>query len=89
LLKKIRYLFLIILFVSNKNYSQKGDYFVSNYLPKDYLAGANNLGVTQNNDGMIFVANINGVLIFDGVNWQHCKRKDEISIQLKSKFFYR
>jgi serine phosphatase RsbU (regulator of sigma subunit)/ligand-binding sensor domain-containing protein len=85
LLKKIRYLFLIILFVSNKNYSQKGDYFVSNYLPKDYLAGANNLGVTQNNDGMIFVANINGVLIFDGVNWQHCKRKDEISIQCIAK----
>lgn len=85
MLKKIRYLFLIILFVSNKNYSQKGDYFVSNYLPKDYLAGANNLGVTQNNDGMIFVANINGVLIFDGVNWQHCKRKDEISIQCIAK----
>jgi serine phosphatase RsbU (regulator of sigma subunit) len=85
LLKKIRYLFLIILFVSNKNYSQKGDYFVRNYLPKDYLAGANNLGVTQNNDGMIFVANINGVLIFDGVNWQHCKRKDEISIQCIAK----
>jgi serine phosphatase RsbU (regulator of sigma subunit)/ligand-binding sensor domain-containing protein len=85
LLKKIRYLFLIILFVSNKNYAQKGDYFVSNYLPKDYLAGANNLGVTQNNDGMIFVANINGVLIFDGVNWQHCKRKDEISIQCIAK----
>lgn len=85
MLKKIRYLFLIILFVSNKNYAQKGDYFVSNYLPKDYLAGANNLGVTQNNDGMIFVANINGVLIFDGVNWQHCKRKDEISIQCIAK----
>jgi serine phosphatase RsbU (regulator of sigma subunit)/ligand-binding sensor domain-containing protein len=85
LLKRIGYLFLVVFIISNKSYCQKGDYFIHNYLPKDYLAGANNLGIAQNNEGLIFVANINGVLIFDGVNWQHCKRKDEISIQCIAK----
>ncbi|MDX2174819.1 MAG: SpoIIE family protein phosphatase [Bacteroidota bacterium] len=44
------------------------------------MAGANNFGVAQNDDELIFIANDNGVLIYDGVNWQHCKRKDEIRI---------
>jgi len=81
---KYQLLLFYIVFV-NCLYSQKGDYFIQNFLPKDYKAGANNFGVTQSDDGTIFVANINGVLIFDGVNWQHCKRKDEIAIQCIAK----
>ena len=82
---KIKYLTYFFCFIFLKNYCQKGDYFIQNFLPKDYKAGANNLGIAQSNDGVIFVANLNGVLIFDGINWQHCKRKDEIAIQCIAK----
>jgi serine phosphatase RsbU (regulator of sigma subunit)/ligand-binding sensor domain-containing protein len=50
-------------------FSQKGEYFIHNYLPKDYNAGANTNGVAQDKEGRIFIAGQFGVLIFDGLNW--------------------
>jgi serine phosphatase RsbU (regulator of sigma subunit)/ligand-binding sensor domain-containing protein len=78
--KKFRYSFLVFFISSQFFFSQRGNYFVQNYTPKDYQAHANNFGVTQSDDGLIFVANDNGVLIFDGINWTHCKREDELTI---------
>jgi serine phosphatase RsbU (regulator of sigma subunit) len=76
------YSLLVLLVIQSTGiYGQYGDHFVQNYLPKNYEAAANNNGVTQNNDGLVFVANQNGVLIFDGINWEHCKRWDEVAIQ--------
>lgn len=72
---------LLFVLVIAQGYAQQGDYFVQNYLPKDYPGGQNNNGVTQNNEGLIFFANMNGVLIYDGLNWEICKRADEITIQ--------
>jgi serine phosphatase RsbU (regulator of sigma subunit)/ligand-binding sensor domain-containing protein len=70
---------LLFLFVEEVK-AQTGNYFVRNYLPKEYQGAGNNSGITQNNEGLIFVANNNGVFIFDGVNWDQCKRYDEVSI---------
>lgn len=50
-------------------FSQKGEYFIHNYLPKDYNAGPNINGVAQDKEGRIFVAGQFGVLTFDGLNW--------------------
>jgi len=65
--------------------AQTGNYFVQNFLPKTYLSHANNQGITQDTNGVMFVANTNGVLIYDGINWNICKREDEISIMCISK----
>ncbi|WP_317897934.1 SpoIIE family protein phosphatase [Aurantibacillus circumpalustris] len=53
---------------------------MQNYLPKTYEAAATNFGVTQNNDGLIFVANVNGILIFDGITWDRCYTKNQAAI---------
>lgn len=60
-------------------FSQRGDHFVRNYLPHEYEASSNNSGICQNDEGLIFVANNNGVLIYDGRNWERCEH-DEVSM---------
>lgn len=60
--------------------AQRGNTFVQNFLPTVYQGAANNSGITQNDEGLIFVANNNGVLIYDGISWEYCKRYDEISV---------
>ncbi len=50
--------------------AQKGEYFIHNYLPKEYNQGANNNGVAQDKEGRVFMANQSGVLVYDGLNWQ-------------------
>lgn len=57
--------------------AQHGDYFVKNYLPKDYNAHANNFAICQDQYGRILSANSNGILIYDGFNWDLVKSKDE------------
>jgi serine phosphatase RsbU (regulator of sigma subunit)/ligand-binding sensor domain-containing protein len=56
-------------FFTTQLFSQRGEYFIHNYLPKDYNAGPNINGITQDKEGRIFVACGGGVLTFDGLNW--------------------
>ncbi|MBI2722931.1 MAG: SpoIIE family protein phosphatase [Bacteroidetes bacterium] len=60
--------------------AQTGEYFIQNYLPKDYSGTPNNNGVAQDKDGLIYVANASGVLVYDGFNWQLIKLLDEIAV---------
>lgn len=81
LFKKLPYLIFLFFIIYKNGYSQKGDHFNINYLPRVYNSGANNFAITQNENGLIFVANDNGILIYDGgKNWQICKRSDEVTI---------
>ncbi len=50
-------------------FSQKGEYFIHNYLPKDYNAGPNTNGIAQDKEGRIFVAGGAGILVYDGLTW--------------------
>lgn len=59
--------------------AQHGDYFVRNYLPKEYYGHANNYTICQNNN-LILVANSNGIITFDGFNWKISHVYDELSI---------
>jgi len=43
--------------------------FVSFYGPEQYAAGEKNYDVAQDEDGFIYVANSEGVLIYDGKKW--------------------
>lgn len=52
------------------SFSQKGNYFIHNYLPAQYNAADQNRCVLQDIYGRIFVANNNGVLINNGAEWE-------------------
>ncbi len=77
--KGLKYLSLLILFCNNL-ISQNENYFSRNYVPKDYSAGANNFGVVQDKKGLVYVANDNGILIYNGLHWILCSRNDEVTI---------
>ncbi|ELR70301.1 hypothetical protein C900_03986 [Fulvivirga imtechensis AK7] len=45
------------------------NHFIKNYNRKDYQASIANFGITKDSNGIIYVANYNGVLLFNGQNW--------------------
>ena len=48
---------------------QQGEFFTRNFSYKDYQAGISNWHVEQDARGIIYIANLNGLLEYDGVNW--------------------
>jgi len=48
---------------------EKGKYFIRNFTPKEYKGHVQNWSIVQNSNGLIYVGNQNGVLEYDGVNW--------------------
>lgn len=63
-------IFLHIFFSISINSSPIWQRRVINYERNQYKAGFQNWMVAQNNDGWIYYANSNGLLEFDGVNWE-------------------
>lgn len=53
---------------------------MKNYLPKDYSSSANNFYACQDNDGRVFVANLNGILVYDGFNWSLSQSRDQLTV---------
>jgi len=47
----------------------KGRYLVSSYTARQYNAGTQNWDIVQDSKGIIYIANRNGVLIYDGFDW--------------------
>ncbi|NRB48365.1 MAG: hypothetical protein HRU41_11885 [Saprospiraceae bacterium] len=73
--KQIYYYLLILgfLFVSTRVRSsdiQLGDPFIRNYPTAVYQAGIQNWEIAQHPNGYIFLANNNGLLQYDGNDWQ-------------------
>ena len=50
--------------------TEEGYYYVQNFAPNEYGAHAQNWAVTQNHDGLVYVANGGGILEYDGVGWR-------------------
>ena len=57
--------------------NESGIPFIQNYSPEEYGENPMNWGMVQNNQGMIYVANLNGILEFDGVSWRVIKTPNE------------
>ncbi|NQV71832.1 response regulator [bacterium] len=52
-------------------WAQSGGYpIVHRYSPVEYGQNPNNLGIVQSADGLMYVANQEGILEFDGVTWR-------------------
>ncbi len=63
--------FLLLFFIPQNLYSEDTGYkYFKNYSYKDYDHHAQNWGIAQAKNGIIYVANQAGVLEFDGVSWR-------------------
>jgi serine phosphatase RsbU (regulator of sigma subunit) len=63
------FLFLGLLFPCF-NFSQTGKFYINNFAPTDYSGGNQNWGCLQDKLGRLYVANLDGVLAFDGKVWK-------------------
>ncbi|GIZ15422.1 triple tyrosine motif-containing protein [Capnocytophaga catalasegens] len=71
--QKRKNLFLfILLFISGTFLGQKLPFvpFVHNYSQYQYEAGTQNWGIAQDSNGVIYIANNQGLLCFDGKKWK-------------------
>jgi hypothetical protein len=59
----------ILLLVANAAFGQQGNYFLSHYTPTDERVNYTTFDIAQDAKGVIYYANKNGVLEFDGRNW--------------------
>jgi DNA-binding CsgD family transcriptional regulator len=70
-----RKIIVVLVFVSfslsaNAQIKSIGVPFIKNYERSDYGAATQNWDIVQNEDGIMYFANNNGVLEFDGTNWK-------------------
>ncbi|MBK7669005.1 MAG: SpoIIE family protein phosphatase [Sphingobacteriaceae bacterium] len=65
----VKIMFSLLLLSSLFGLSQKGNYFIHNYLPAQYNASDQNRCILQDIYGRVFVANNDGLLINNGAEW--------------------
>ncbi len=58
------------LWAQGNNGPELGSPFIRNYAPEEYHAHAQNWDILQNKQGLIYIANGDGVLEFDGHSWR-------------------
>jgi len=73
------FILLLLLFNSSQLLAQTGNYYITNYTPANYHAGDQNKGVVQDKYGRIYVANLNGVLVYDGEYWKIAPIKNSLA----------
>lgn len=67
------FLFSVMFFMvcfSVKASNEKGNLIIQSYAPDEYNAHAQNFSITQDNRGIIYVANNRGILEYDGSQWR-------------------
>ena len=76
-LSQIKKSFFLILFFTNfVSYPQKYEIGIPNitsFTPKDYGYESQNYSVAQDTNKIIYIGNLNGILIFDGYYWENVK----------------
>lgn len=74
MLKEVSYKCLVVallLLAGPKALPQQGNYFFRNFTPAQTgNAAEQNWGMTQDAHGRLFVANLNGIYLYDGKNWE-------------------
>ena len=74
-MRKITISIIVLVFVFNISSAQDqlkyyGEFLLKNYTQEEYGADAQNWAIAQNSKGIMYFGNTNGLLEFDGVNWQ-------------------
>ncbi len=52
------------------SWKESGEPFIKNYTPRDYGANFQNWGITQDDRGIMYFANNDGLLEYDGAGWR-------------------
>ena len=68
-----KYLILLILLLPTFLFGQStniGTPFIQNYFKKDYHGGLQTWGIAQDKAGVMYFANNDGLLTFNGTEWQ-------------------
>lgn len=72
-MRHIYFLIAVHLFFYTANaqsLSSIGSPYIQNYSKSQYKAGNQNWSISQDKDGLIYTANNEGLLVFDGANWE-------------------
>ncbi|MFC2152451.1 hypothetical protein ACFLSE_07990, partial [Bacteroidota bacterium] len=72
-MKKVIIIFCLIsyiFFVYSQEYKELGSPFIHNYLPEDYPGFPQIWSITQDNSGIMYFGNNNGLTIYNGTDWQ-------------------
>ncbi|MFC2104758.1 response regulator [Bacteroidota bacterium] len=79
--------FCITLFTSSTLFSQDeiGKPFITNYFAKDYIGHSQNWAAIQDDRGFIYIANGNGILVYDGKNWEMIQIPNNVTIRAFAK----
>lgn len=84
-IRMVLYLAFCMSFTYYNGYSQKlpikGLPFIKNYNSTTYKAGIQNWSITQNEDGLLYVANNLGLLEFDGSQWSTLRIKNNTKVR--------
>jgi signal transduction histidine kinase len=79
---KLTYLYLLFLFVAAFSFAQEkespfllsspgiGLPFIQNFAPKHYQAGGQNFCILQDDRGLLYFGNSEGLLEYDGISWR-------------------
>ena len=71
---RVKVLLAVLAFAFFKIHAQstdeKGFPFVTNYTHTDFHASSANLGVVRDSQGLFYAANQDGVLVYDGYQWE-------------------
>jgi len=62
--------YILLFYTANAQLDTIGLPIITNYGPNDYHGHYQNWNAIQDDDGIIYIANGEGVLTFDGVNWE-------------------
>ena len=77
---KISFLLIYLSFILPQLHGQTinniGKPFIKNYLPEEYGSHPQNWAAIQDNDGIMYFGNNEGVLEFDGETWRTTKLYD-------------
>ena len=77
---KSRILIILFVFCCAFCSAQEGNYFYRNYTPAQAGGSAEqNWGITQDNEGRIYVANLNGIYLHDGKTWEWIQLRNNAS----------
>ncbi len=58
-----------------------GKKLIRNYLPSDYNGGTQNWNICTDNNGLIYIGNQNGILIYDGARWKILQSRNRTTVR--------
>ncbi len=81
-MKNLKLITFIAFFLGFRSlvFTQEGNKYLHNFTPFDYNASDQNWSSVQDKNGYIYVANLNGVLVYNGKHWKTVRLPEEVNV---------